>query len=245
MDLPEPFSPAPLLAADITPGRRTPASVQESTSPARSRFVLPTAILVVLIVSFQQMTQPDLAAVYRDPLIRLITLAAVLFAIGLAALRRYEIVLPSTVIGLGMGLEVLVALAIALVETVVPLAPDRPVLGISAVGPWILLISVLVRNRPIWILVTALAAASMWPVAYAINLQRHGLAPAPWARLVVWPGINYLMAVLAFFGPSAVMGLILVSGKLSKRVFGSGETAGSTSARFEQFNKTDRNNRFD
>ena len=48
--------------------------------------------------------------------------------------------------------------------------------------------------------------------------------------------VTMLMAVLAFFGTSAVMGLILFSGKLSKRVFGSGETAGSTSARFEQFN---------
>ena len=158
---------------------------------------MPIAILVVLIVSFQQVAQPDLAAVYRDPLIRLITLAAVLLALGLFALHRYQIVLPSTLLGLGMGFEVLVAFAIALVETVVPLSPDRPVLGISAVGPWILLISVLVRNRPIWTLVTALAAASMWPIAYAINLQRHDLALAPWGRLIVWPGINYLIAVLA------------------------------------------------
>jgi tRNA A-37 threonylcarbamoyl transferase component Bud32 len=195
--MPEPFSPAPLVAAALTPGRRTPASVEASTAPSRLRRVLPTAILVVLIVSFQQMAQPDLAAVYRDPLIRLITLAAVLAVLGVAALYRYKTVLPSTLIGLGMGVEVLVALAIALVETVVPLAPDRPVLGISAVGPWILLISVLVRNRPIWTLATALAAASMWPVAYAINLQRHDLALAPWGRLIVWPGINYLMAVLA------------------------------------------------
>src|SRR6185436_20792789 len=90
-----------------------------------------------------------------------------------------------------------VAFAIALVETAVPLSPDRPVLGISGVGPWILLISVLIRNRPIWTLVTAVAAASMWPIAYWVNLQRHGLAPAPWGRLIVWPGINYLIAVLA------------------------------------------------
>ena len=197
MDLPEPFSPAPLLAADLTPGRRTSASVHNSSSPTRVPFVLPIAILVVLIVSFQQVSQPDLAAVYRDPLIRLFTLAAVLIALGLFALHRYQIVLPSALLGLEMGFEVIVAFAIALVETVVPLSPDRPVLGISAVGPWILLISVLVRNRPIWTLVTAVAAASMWPIAYWVNLQRHGLAPAPWGRLIVWPGINYLIAVLA------------------------------------------------
>jgi eukaryotic-like serine/threonine-protein kinase len=197
MTLPEPFSPAP-LAADLTPGRRTPAGVQASTSPPRSRLTLPIAILVVLIVSIQQVVQPDLGAVYRDPLIRLSTLATVLLALGLFALYRFKVVTRSTLLGLGMGFEVLVAFAIALVETFVPLSADRPVLGISAVGPWILLISVLIRNRPIWTLVTGLAAASMWPVAYAINVQRHDLALAPWGRLVVWPGINYLIAVLAF-----------------------------------------------
>jgi O-antigen ligase len=45
-----------------------------------------------------------------------------------------------------------------------------------------------------------------------------------------------LMAVFACLGTSATMGLVLFSGKVAKRVFGSGETAGSTSARFEQFN---------
>jgi serine/threonine-protein kinase len=142
-------------------------------------------------------SQPDLAAVYRDPPIRLITLAAVLIALGLFALHRYQIVLPSTLLGLGMGFEVFVAFAIALVETVVPLSPDRPVLGISAVGPWILLSSVLIRNPPIRTLGTAVTAASMWPIAYWVNLQRHGFAPAPWGRLIVWPGINYLIALLA------------------------------------------------
>jgi O-antigen ligase len=48
--------------------------------------------------------------------------------------------------------------------------------------------------------------------------------------------ITILMAAFALIGTSATMGLILFSGKLSKRVFGGSETAGSTSARFEQFN---------
>ena len=82
MDRPEPFSPAPLLAADPTAGRRTSASVHKSTSPARVEFVWPIAILVVLIVSFQLVSQPDLAAVYRDPVIRLIPLPGVPIALA-------------------------------------------------------------------------------------------------------------------------------------------------------------------
>jgi O-antigen ligase len=45
-----------------------------------------------------------------------------------------------------------------------------------------------------------------------------------------------LMSALAMMGTVATMGLILFSGKLSRTIFGGGETAGSTSARFDQFN---------
>ena len=174
------------------------SSAPKSRSSQLLRVVLPVAALVVLVVSFQQVVQPDLAAVYRDPLVRLITLAAVLLALGLLALHYYGQALPSTWLPVWMGLAVLVAFAIAIVETAVPLTADRPVLGISAVGPWIILVCVLVRNQPSWTLATALAAASMWPLAYAINVQRLGFAPAPWSRLIVWPVINYLLAALGY-----------------------------------------------
>jgi serine/threonine-protein kinase len=130
--------------------------------------------------------------------IRLVTLAVVLGAAGLIAAYRYELVLPSTLTILGLLFEVLVALAIALVETTVPLSAARPVLGLSAVGPWILLVGVLMPDRPRWTLAAGIAAASMWPLAYAINASRLGFDAAPVARLVVWPGINYAMAVLAW-----------------------------------------------
>ncbi len=48
--------------------------------------------------------------------------------------------------------------------------------------------------------------------------------------------VTMLMAVLAFIGTAATMGLVLFSGRISSRVFGGNETAGSTSARFDQFN---------
>ena len=50
----------------------------------------------------------------------------------------------------------------------------------------------------------------MWPAAYAINVDARGFAPVPWDRLIVWPGINVLTAVLAALlrrrldGPSTV-----------------------------------------
>jgi len=193
----EPIGPAPLTAADPAAFRRARSGVQQESSSELSRLLLPIAGLVVLVITFQQIAQPDLGVVYRDPVIRLVTLVAVLLAAGLYALRRFDVVSAPGLLTLGLAFEVVVAFAIAMVETAIPVAGDRPVLGISAVGPWILFMCVLVRNPPGRTLIAALAAASMWPLAYAINVPRLDLPVAPWSRLIVWPGINYLIAVLA------------------------------------------------
>jgi serine/threonine-protein kinase len=194
--MPEAIGPTPLTAPDLTASSTSRSEVRQRTSTELPRLLLPIAALVVLVISFQQIAQPDLAAVYRDPVIRLVTLLAVLAAAGLFAFRHYQVVHHTTLQSLGLGFQVLVAFAIAMVETAVPIAPDRPVLGISAVAPWILFMCVLIRTSPAPMLVTSLTAASMWPLAYAINAQRLDLPLAPWSRLVVWPAINYLVAVL-------------------------------------------------
>ena len=196
--MPQPAAPAPPQTADLTHISRTSSTSRPDTSAQLRRFVMSIAALVVLVVSLQHIAQPDAAAVYRDPVVRLVVLAAALSALGLFALHHYALAGPSTLLRAGIGFAGFVAFAIALVETAVPLAPNRPVLGISAVGPWIIVSCLLVRSRPPLILATALAAASMWPVAYAFNVQRLGLALAPWSRLIVWPAINYLMAVLVW-----------------------------------------------
>ena len=207
MDKPEPFSGTRIPPDEATRLHHAPARVERKPPPPFSRLFLPIAALVLVVIAFQQIAQPDLGRCTRDPVIRLVTLAVALATAGLFALFRYELVLPSTLAMLGLAFEVLVAFAIALVETSVPLAADRPVLGISAVGPWILFVGVLMPERPRWTLIAGVAAASMWPLAYAINASRLGFVPPQWGRLIVWPGINYVMAVLAWligrrlFGP--------------------------------------------
>src|SRR5262245_4601943 len=195
MDTLQPTTPASLPAPNLSRMTRTSSGGQAGTARQLASFILPIAAVIVLVVTLQQIAQPDVAAVYRDPLIRLVTLAAVLLAIGLLALHQYQLVLTSTLAQAGMAFTVLVAFAIALVETAVPLMADRPVLGMSAVGPWIVFSCLLIGGSPAWTLAAGLVAATMWPLAYAINLQRLGLAHAPWMRLVVWPAINYLMAI--------------------------------------------------
>jgi serine/threonine-protein kinase len=155
-------------------------------------FAMPAVQLFHLVV------QPELVEMAFNAVNRLATLVAVLLAVGIFAIHRYRLITPSAILRLGMALEVVVAFAIALVETAVPPAPSQPVLGVSAVGPWIVAVGAFVPNRPSWTLAASLAAATTWPVAYAVNRARFGFAPLALGQLVVWPVFNYLMAALAY-----------------------------------------------
>jgi len=177
---------------------RLSPKMREEAAKRLAGLTLLMAAVVVLVLVFQQLAQPQLASVFRDPVIRLTTLGVVLLALGVFALQRFKIATASAVLVLGMVFEVAVAFCISIVETAVPFVPNEPVLGISSLGPWIVLVGVIIPNRPVWTLVTALVAATTWPVAFAINTARHGFAIPPWGQLLVWPTVNYLMAILAY-----------------------------------------------
>ena len=169
------------------------------------------SVLIVLVETFQQYAQPQLAPILQDPVNRLLSLAAVLMGVGMFTLQRYKIVTASTLLGIGMVFEIVVAFAIAMVETSWPLDHDRPVLGLSSLGPWIVAVGVIIPNRPIWTLIVAMAAATMWPVAYAINYARFDFTLPPLGTLAAWPSINYLLAVLAYFIGRRIYGTTLAA----------------------------------
>ena len=198
MHTPSPISPTPTTDHVSRVYLRLPPKLREDAAKRLARLSLLMAGVVVLVEFVEQLAQPQLASVLQDPINRLTTLGAVLLALGVYALQRYKVVTASTVLGLGMVFEVGVAFSISMVETAVPFRRDEPLLGISAVGPWIVLVGVVIPNRPVWTLVTALAAATTWPAAFAINASRYHFETPAWGQLVVWPTINYLMAVLAY-----------------------------------------------
>jgi serine/threonine-protein kinase len=159
---------------------------------------LVVAIIIPLVQIFQRVAQPALTSALDTDANRLTTLAAELMAIGVFALRRYRVVLPRILLGIGMVWEVVVSFCIAMIETSRPLDVEHPTLGISSIAPWIIAVGVFIPNRPTWTLVTALAAATMWPLAYFINAQLHSFPPAHFGQLATWPFFNYLFAILAY-----------------------------------------------
>lgn len=143
-------------------------------------------------------TQPSLAARALDPLNRLALLAAVLLAGGLAALHVSRATSPSTIVRLGLALEVVVGFALSLVETTSPSMPGFVGLGVSAVGPWVLVMGTFVPYPPQVTLWTGIAAATTWPLAYGLNAVRFGFQPLPPRAAALWLALNYVWALVAF-----------------------------------------------
>jgi serine/threonine-protein kinase len=155
------------------------------------------ACFTVLTTVFLGYVDPAIAELHRsDVVVRLVLLAMVLLSAGVIAIQYFRVVPPRTLLVVGMVFEVAMAFCIAMIETTMPFNPDEPVRGMSSVAVWILAVGLLVPKRPMWTAIIAFTAASMWPLAYAINIDMRGLPPLPWQRLSVW--LAYLYAIAGF-----------------------------------------------
>ncbi len=159
---------------------------------------LSLAMVVVAWHVLQRLAQPHLAPILGDAINRLVALCVVLMAGGLFALRRYGVVTSRTLLGLGMVFEIVSAFSIAMVETARPFDASHHVLGLSAVGPLIVIAGALIPARPNVRLAVALAAATTWPLAYWINSTRFAFVTESWRQASIWPVMNYLFAILAY-----------------------------------------------
>jgi len=157
-------------------------------------FVLVSIALYV----FQRRMQPRIAPLFDDPVTRLVALMAMLIAAGLVALRQYNVVTSRTLLRFGTFFEVAVALSIAMVETSQPFDPSDLLLGVSAVGLWVVVAAAVIPSPPHVRLALALAAATTWPVAYGINAARFGFITESWRHASIWPAMNYLLAIVAY-----------------------------------------------
>jgi eukaryotic-like serine/threonine-protein kinase len=182
--------------------RSLPPAVVERAATRVGQIALATAAALPAMQLARAAAQPALIDATFNPVNRLVLLAAVLASAAMFAARQFRLAAPSMVLRLGTAWQAVIAFALALVETTRPADAAGPALGISAVGPWILIVSGLVPNRPRRALLAALAAATAWPIAYAVNAAR-GMAAIQSDVWLLWPLLNYAMAGLAYFlGPA-------------------------------------------
>jgi tRNA A-37 threonylcarbamoyl transferase component Bud32 len=195
-----------VLARVRTPGSSSSTRSRQHLPPKlvqdgakRLAFLAPVSVGIIVAVEVSQSyLQPAMAPVLEDPINRLLTIATVFFGLGIFALHRYRVVSATTLLRLGTVFFLVVGACVSMVETTKPFSPDATMIGMSSLGVWIFVVGAFIPNRPTSTLVVALATASMWPAAYLLNMYRIPFDPLPLRQLAIWPGVNYLLAVLAF-----------------------------------------------
>jgi serine/threonine-protein kinase len=163
-----------------------------------TRLAAALVVTAIPLYLLQRLMQPQIAPRFDDAVTRLVGLTMILLAAGVVALRQYSVVTSSTLLRLGFLFEIAVALSIAMVETSRPFNSSAPLLGVSAIGPWIILTAAVIPSPPRARLGVALAAATAWPIAYWINSTRFGFVTDSWRQASIWPAMNYLLAGVAY-----------------------------------------------
>ena len=98
METPRPFSGTPIPPNEPTRLHNAPTRVDTTSAPPFSRLLAPIAALVVIVLAFHLIAQPDLASLFGDLFVRLMTLVVVLAAAGLVVLWRYKLAGSSTLV---------------------------------------------------------------------------------------------------------------------------------------------------
>jgi hypothetical protein len=132
-----------------------------------------------------------------------VSVVMIVVSVMVAWTARRERLPPVRLLDLGLLYEVIVAFGIALGDHLTPLTAERPLETISWLCVWIVLFPLIVPATPGKAIVAGLAAASTWPLAYAIGV-RLGNPPAAAATVALNSLENYLAAIIALL-PSLVL----------------------------------------
>jgi serine/threonine-protein kinase len=133
----------------------------------------------------------------------LISLTLISVSMALFWLCRHGRLEPIRLLNIGLFYEVLVALGFSLWDNLTPLAPDRPLDTISWLCVLIVMFPLIVPAPPAKALVASLAAASTWPVAFAVGLALGN--PSPRAPIVALNFLeNYIAVALALVSTNVI-----------------------------------------
>ncbi len=128
----------------------------------------------------------------------LVCAAMVTISAGVGWIARRGRLTPKGLLATSIVYETVVALGISLGDNLEPLPAELPLAAISWLCVVIAVFPLVVPAPPLWALVAGLAAASTWPLAYAIGLALGN--PAPPDRVVYFNFLeNYIAVAVAIF----------------------------------------------
>jgi eukaryotic-like serine/threonine-protein kinase len=122
----------------------------------------------------------------------------VVISAAMAWVARTGVFSPSRLLATALGYEIVIAIAIAIIDHLEPLSHEQPLQTISWLCLVIAVFPLVVPAPPRWTVAASLACATAWPIAYFVSLAA-GNPPAP-ARVVIIDSLEvYVAAGVALF----------------------------------------------
>jgi serine/threonine-protein kinase len=163
-----------------------PPQIQDRAAEGLCWVSLFAAVTSVALTAIEHMFQPEFAAAWRHPVLRIASLAVFFLSIGFMVVQRSGWLSKRRLLDLGMAFQVMIAFACGLFEAAAYQNPDTVVLGHSGIAVWMVLCSRLMPNAPMKTAITAALCVLMWPLAYWVDVQVYGFEPISLSRMLVW-----------------------------------------------------------
>ena len=144
------------------------------------------AVSSVALTVIEHVLQPEFAAAWAHPALRITALVVFFVSIGFIVLQRSGWLSKQRLLDLGMVFQVVVAFDCALCEGAAYKDPNAMVVGLSGIAVWMMICGRLMPNAPLKSAITAILCVLMWPLGYWVDLQLFGYEPMPLTRMMVW-----------------------------------------------------------
>jgi hypothetical protein len=170
-------SPSPIAA-------KLPPQIVDRAAAGLCWISLFTAITSVVLTVIEETLQPEFAAAWKHPMLRVASVAMFAVSVAFTVVQRQGWLRKERLLDLGMVFQVAIAFGCGLFEGAACKEPNMIVLGHSGIAVWMMLCGLLLPNAPLRAALSAILCVLMWPLAYWVDLQVFGYQPMPLSRLM-------------------------------------------------------------
>lgn len=165
---------------------KLPPEILERATDGLCWISLISAVSSVALIMINRLLQPEVAAAWNRPVLRLAMLGVFFLSVGSIVVQRQGWLSKARLLDVGMIFQIVIAFACGLFEGAAYKDPNAVVFGHSGIAVWMMLCGRLMPNAPLKAAFTGAMCVLMWPLAYWVDLKIFGYQPMPISRMLVW-----------------------------------------------------------
>ena len=186
-----------------------PPQILERATDGLCWISLICAISCALLTIVQHVLQPEYAAAWRHPLLRVASAATLVLSFGFLAVQRSGWLSKQALLDLGMVFQVTIVFVLGIIEGAVCSDPNAVVVGTSNAAVWMMVCGRLMPNAPLKAACASGLCVLAWPLGYWLDLRAFGYPMMPWTRLLVWVVPLAIVAVWMYFLNNRIIALFV------------------------------------